>query len=197
MVKVHILGGSGSGKSTLAREIALRRHVPHYDLDQLGRKYGPQPRPYIEETMAVAQQPGWVTEGIYLLFVDFLLEHADYIVLLDIAWPTAARRILQRHIINSFRGKNEYPGLKPLFNLLRYARAYYLNQRTDTAEAVRQYFDEHREWTRPTSESVLRKLEHHSTLVIPPSAAFVRRYLAPYQSKVVVVRNTAERNRVL
>ena len=197
MTKVHILGGPGSGKTTLAQSIASQLDIPHYDLDQLGLKYGPQAEPYVAETMTIVQQSGWVTEGIYLLFVDLLLHQADFIILLDIPWATAARRIVQRHIISIVSGTNQYPGIKALVALLRYARGYYLNLRPDSEEAIRAYFAEHRVWTPPTTESVLMKLERYPTLVIPLSAAFVHQYLAPYQEKVVTIKTKADQHQVL
>ena len=197
MTKVHILGGPGSGKTTLAHTIVSRTQVPHYDLDQLGHKYGTQPAPYVQEGFAIAQQPGWITEGIYVVYIDPLLEQADAVVLLDIGWPTTAQRIIRRHVVNTLRGTNHYPGIHNLQNLLR-ARRYYLDQRPDTTKAVQRWRNDHAARTRPpTPESVFQQLETHGTLVIPPSAAFGRQYLAPYGEKVLVVRNNAGHARVV
>ncbi len=94
MLKIHILGGPGSGKTTLAVALSSRFQIPHYELDQLGRKNGMRSAAYIEDAFALVEQPGWVTEGIDLIWIDPLLHQADYIVLLEVSWPVAARRIV-------------------------------------------------------------------------------------------------------
>lgn len=196
-MKIHILGGPGSGKTTLAREIAAAINIPHYDLDVIGRQFGTDGAAHVENAIAISRQPAWITEGVYLLFIDPLLHEADQIVLIDVAWPVAAWRIVRRHVANSLRGTNEYPGIKPLLNLLRYARRFYRNQRPDTDEAVRRYFAAYPTNTPRTPDAVLRRLEAYSALVIPPTAACARRYLQPYQHKLMIVRNNADRKRLL
>lgn len=186
-MNMHILGGPGSGKTTLARRLARQHQLRYVDWDHLGRRFGPRPDPYLTATQALVQQGQWVTEGIYLIFVDLLLLHANHIVLLEVSWPTAARRIVQRHVVNTVRGTNHYPGIKNFMALLRGARAYYLNQRPDTVAAVQAYQRELAEWTPPTPDSIRRRLEQYPTLIIPPTAAFVRAYLAPYRDKLTIV----------
>ena len=39
-----------------------------------------------------------------------MLYYADYIVLLEVSWPVAAWRLIHRHILNSLRGTQSYPG---------------------------------------------------------------------------------------
>lgn len=201
MVKLHVLGGPGSGKTTLARHVSSSLAVPHYDLDQLGRKYGPHAAPLVEDVVAIARQPGWVTEGIYLFFTEPLLQAADYVVVLEVGWFTAAWRIVRRHVVASLRGTNQYPGWngwKALFNLLRYARSYYLNQRLDTAAAERLFLAERSAMTELSdTDAVIAYTEKHAALVIPPSAQFVRLYLAVYGGKVVWVKNAAHQKRLL
>lgn len=118
-MKIYILGGSGSGKTTLAEDIAVRFHVPHYELDQIGLKNGKVTE---DDAFAIAGQPGWVTDGSYLIWSDPLLYQADYIVLLEVSWSVAAWRIIRRHIMKSLHGTNPYPGfngIKLLFKLLK------------------------------------------------------------------------------
>lgn len=89
-MKIHILGGPGSGKTTLARKIAAAINIPHYDLDVIGRQFGTDGAAHVENAIAISRQPTWITEGVYLLFIDPLLHEADQIVLIDVVWPVAA-----------------------------------------------------------------------------------------------------------
>lgn len=192
MAKIHILGGPGSGKTTLGHELSTRLHIPHYDLDLLGQKNGSNPEAHIQDAIAIASKPGWVVEGIYLVTIDPLLYEADSIVLLDIPWPVAAWRIVKRHVIKTLRGTNQYPGLKPLVDLLGYARNYYLNRPLDKAEMMRVCLREHSEMALPPAhETMVVFLERFHEVSIPPTVEFVRRYLEKYREKVVVVKHHA------
>ena len=202
MLKIHILGGPGNGKTTLAGALSSRFHVPHYELDQLGRKNGMRDAAYIEDAFAIAEQPSWVTEGIFLIWTEPLLSQADYIVLLEVSWPVAAWRIISRHISKSLRGTNPYPGIdgvKSLFKLLKDTRDYCLNKESsDTEESIRMYLEEYGESAEPPdTERLLARLEKYGDVSLAPTAAFVRRYLEQYQEKVFLVRNNADRERLL
>lgn len=193
MVKVHILGGAGSGKTVLAQHLAARMSVPHYDFDRIGQRFGPRPQPYVDATRAIVLQPGWISEGIYVLIIDLLLEAADYIVVLDIPWSVAAARIVRRHITTSLRGTNRYPGMKLLVQLLKGSRRYYLNQRPEMVNTMRQYFDTYGAVSRPApADTMYAKSKAFPNLVIPPTAAFVRRYVEPYEEKTRFIRTKAD-----
>jgi len=200
MVKIHILGGPGSGKSTLAQCLSSTFHVPHYDLDTIGWKNGDRMAAYIDDAISIAEQPGWVTEGIYLIWTDPLLYQADYIVLLEISWPVAAWRIIRRHISKSLRGTNPYPSIKLLFKLLKYTRSYYKDKVSSdrpTAESACMYIEEHGDSAEPPhAERLLMHLETYR-ISIPPTAAFVHIYLETYKEKVLLVKNNADRERLL
>lgn len=64
MAKIHILGGSGSGKTTLGQHLSSVLHIPHYDLDAIGMEKGLVTE---EDAFAIAAQPAWVSEGVYLI----------------------------------------------------------------------------------------------------------------------------------
>lgn len=203
MVKVHILGGPGSGKTTFAHSLSSKFQIPHHDLDTWGWKHGDQTAAYIDDAVAIAEQPRWVTEGIYLVWIDPLLYHADVIVVLDVSWPVAAWRIIWRHITRSMHGTNPYPGIngvKLLFKLLQFTRSYYVdNACADPAIAasVQRYLVEAGTSVEPPDpKQLLIRLETYRS-AIPLTADFVRIYLEKYHEKVVFVQNNADRARLL
>lgn len=128
--KVHIIGGAGSGKTTLARRLSARLRAPAYDLDRVayangaGAKQGEADRR--RDVRQIVAQPCWVTEGIYLWWVDDLLNAADVILWLDIPWRVAAWRIVRRHVVASLRGSNQHPGWRNLLRFVFATRRYYL-----------------------------------------------------------------------
>ncbi|BCL78280.1 hypothetical protein ccbrp13_07450 [Ktedonobacteria bacterium brp13] len=194
MVKVHILGAPGSGKTTLAQDLSSQLHIPHYDLDKVNWEQ--------ENAIALASQPAWIAEGIYL--IEPMLYHADYIVWLEVSWPVAAWRMIRRHILNSLHGTNPYPGIngvKALFNLLKYARRYILNlDHSDKAsvEAFRMYLETHRDIaTQPTEDFLQAYFEVYQGPIVPPTAALTRTILEGYKEKFFPIRNITDRERLL
>lgn len=64
------------------------------------------------------------------------------------------------------------------------------------AAAVEQYCADQAAQQRPITAAMLRrKLDTYDALVIPPTAAFVRQYLAPFAEKTVFLRTRAEQRR--
>lgn len=200
MLKIQIMGGSGSGKTTLGAEIGTRFDLPFYETDVLGRKNGTQHTAWIQDAFAIISLPGWVIDGGGLIWNDPILIHADYIVLLEVPWRTAAYRIVRRHIIKSLRGINPYPGIRSLILFLISSRRYYLNQCSpNLVEAMNRCLEEQRMSTEPLdAERLLARLETYGIeIIIPPTAAFVRQYLEKYKQKLIIVRNNADRAHLL
>ena len=127
--RIHIVGGPGSGKTTLARALAQQRNVRAYDLDEVGYEGGAgakrSPAARQADVTRILAQPGWVTEGVFLWWVDDLLAAAEVVIWLDLAWPLVAWRIVTRHIKLSWQGTNRHPGLRKLLGFLRWVRSYY------------------------------------------------------------------------
>ena len=127
--RVHIVGGPGSGKTTVALDLGRRIGVPAYDLDEIGYQGGAGDRRPLDarlaDVCAIAAQPGWVTEGVFLGWTDELLRAADVILWLDMPWRVAAWRIIARHVRASLAGTNRHPGILRLLRFLRFAMRYY------------------------------------------------------------------------
>jgi adenylate kinase family enzyme len=206
MVKIHMLGGAGSGKTTLAQSVSSRFQIPHYDLDQMTMNINQldledraRHAAYIEKAFALAEQPGWVTEGIFLVWTEPLLAHADYIVVLDVSWPVAAWRILARHVAKSLRGTNPYP-TKVLFPFLKNVRDYYVN-RDRSAPLTEEFMREYLEKDEASSELVdaerlLMQMDKYGKFSLFYTADFLMKYLVRYKEKIFIVKNHADRERL-
>ncbi len=200
MLKIQIMGGCGSGKTTLGAEIGARFDLPFYEIEVLGMTNGTQHTAWIRDAFAIISLPGWVTDGGALIWNDPILAHADYIVLLEVSWRTAASRIVRRHIVKSLRGINPHPGIRSLIQFLKNCRQYYLNQhRPDLTESMNRCLEEQKMITEELdAEQLLARIEKYELEVIRvPTAEFLRQYLEKYKQKLIIVRNNVDRARLL
>ena len=200
MLKIQILGGPGSGKTTLGAEIGAKFDLPFYEMDVVGMRNGTDNRAWIRDAFEFITLPGWVMEGGAILWNEPILEYADYIILLEVPWRTAAYRIIHRHVVKSLRGINPHPGIRSLITFLRNNRPYYLNQcRPELVETMNRCIEEQRTSAEPIdAERLLVRLETYGIEIIrPPTATFVRQYLEKYKQKLIIVKNNVERARLL
>ncbi|GCF11463.1 AAA family ATPase [Dictyobacter arantiisoli] len=70
MLKIAIIGAAGSGKTTLAEQLSARLQIPHHDLDKLCWKNGMQWATYVDDAIAMAEQPAWIAEGNFIIWTD-------------------------------------------------------------------------------------------------------------------------------
>lgn len=169
LMRIHIIGGPGSGKTTLARDIGACLGVEVYELDQIaftGRDFTQRP---INERMAdihlIAHRPAWITEGLFVVWTEELLAHADMIVWLDhVSWTRGFGRVTRRfvksaiHEAKSRRGPERYSRfsdyarhMKQLIQVFFSSRDYYASRsprsadraesRVSTAAALASYQD--------------------------------------------------------
>ena len=122
-----MVGGPGAGKSFFAKRIAAASGVELHHLDELafeGADYTPRPDEVTSvEARAIAEQPRWVTEGIFVGWVEPLFERADVIVWLDDGgWGRSARRIASRWARQALREAMSRHGAERFLRFGDYAR---------------------------------------------------------------------------
>jgi adenylate kinase family enzyme len=130
--KVHIVGGAGSGKTTLACLLSEELGVPAYDLDTVGYEEGAGPKRPLQAKLAdvqrIANQRGWVTEGVFLGWTEELFQRSDAIIWLDLPFSLAAWRIFLRHLKGELAGTNQHPGWRTLGRFLWDVRRYHTSE---------------------------------------------------------------------
>jgi adenylate kinase family enzyme len=127
--RIHIVGGPGSGKTTLARQIADRIKTQYFELDKIGYEGDSGSQRSLElrlfDVKQIANQPSWVTEGIYLNWTKDLMEAADAIVWLDLPWRIAGWRMFRRHLKAEIHRNNRHPGWRKLYKFMQWSQQYY------------------------------------------------------------------------
>ena len=97
-MKISIIGQPGSGKSTLASKISKKFNIPHLQLDRFWFEYGgnklkpgdiegtEKVRAYMKESVIsfINKNDSWVSDGTYPRVQSIIVEHADYVIFLDI-----------------------------------------------------------------------------------------------------------------
>lgn len=88
--RVVIFGNSGSGKSTLAKELALKNHLAHLDLDTVAWKpvMPPERLSVLESSKSINDflltNRSWVIEGCYSDLLELVTHEADEIIFLNL-----------------------------------------------------------------------------------------------------------------
>jgi adenylate kinase family enzyme len=100
--KFVIFGNSGSGKSTLAKELALKNHLAHLDLDTVAWKpiRPPERLSILESSKSINDflitNSGWVVEGCYSDLLELVTQQADEIIFLNLPVPACIENAKNR-----------------------------------------------------------------------------------------------------
>src|SRR4051812_9501775 len=171
--RIHITGGPGSGKSWLAQRLALAMDVPYIDLD--GRMLQIKPLDIVIDTpsgydafiaardadLETATQAGaWVSDGSFVGVSKAAFDRASLVVWMDAPWHIASYRIVSRHVKAELRRNNRFPGWRRLYDFWRWSSRFYHNANPHGFNV----------WGTPNTR------------------AFTREVLAPYESKLELVR---------
>ena len=181
--RVHVVGGPGVGKSAFARRIAAARGLELHHLDETAFE-GPEfiLRSYEVTTHAArtfAAEPRWVTEGIFVGWVEPLFDRADVIVWLDhLTWSQASRRIANRWFRQALREPAARRGTERFFRFRDYTR--------NTRQLIRVLVTSREYWSNRTSP-------RRYTV----TRAQVRTALEPYGDKVLRIATVDEAESLL
>ncbi len=130
--RIYIVGPSGSGKTTLGKFLCAKFSLPHIELDKIA--YPNQKEKPLEKRLSavarLAQQPKWVTEGIYINWTSALMEKADLIIWLDLSYKKTLFRVIKRFFVHKLRGDEKF-GLKRTVKFIANLNKYYSNVKGD------------------------------------------------------------------
>lgn len=169
--RIHISGGPGSGKSTLARSLGAALGITVFELDKIAYQ-GPEftERPLedrLADVRAIAETPGWISEGIHLGWSDLLLQRAELIIWLDYtSWSGAAFRILSRFTASAVAEARAQTSTKKFARFGDYRR--HLRQLAYVLLSSRDYYKPERATRRHavTREMAEQQLRPHGTKVV-------------------------------
>lgn len=141
--RIHIIGGPGSGKTTLARQIGECLGIGIHELDQIaftGRDFTERPFPErVADIARIADRPAWITEGLFVLWTEKLLERAHIIVWLDhVTWQKGISRIARRFVRSAFQEAKKRQGLQRFTRFEDYAR--HVKQFIQVVFSSREYY---------------------------------------------------------
>jgi adenylate kinase family enzyme len=175
--RIHITGGPGSGKSWLAKRLAQSRGVDYIDLD--GRMLTIKPLNVVidqqhefdafitardDDLEEATRAEAWVSDGSFVGVSKVAFERADLVVWMDAPRHVALYRIVARHVKAELQRNNRFPGWQRLFLFWRWSVRFYANRNPHGLNV----------WGTPNTR------------------AFTREVVAPYASKLVVVRSRRE-----
>ena len=134
MTRIHIMGPPGSGKTVLGQRLASSLNIPFYELDSIAWEGGfPGTERSLEDRLSdikqIAAQSSWVTEGIFLIWTDELLDAADHIIWLDIPLNITFWRILARRLKRSFARQNPPTGMRQQLQFVAQVFSYYFSKK--------------------------------------------------------------------
>lgn len=179
---------AGSGKTTLARQLAALLHAPYFELDVVGYENGAGGQRPLEarqrDLAHIVAQPAWVTEGMFIWWIDELLRHADVIVWLDLHWLRCYWRIIKRHIAADLSRTNRHPGYLKLLRFASWVRPYYQSKEIRTPSSP---MDDGA--NRITTAHVLSR--YPNKVIVCRSPADVKRFVAKMQDALqAALQNT-------
>jgi adenylate kinase family enzyme len=101
MKRIVIIGNSGSGKSFLAGAISSKTEMPVIHLDKLfwvsGGFNEKRPVEVVHaEIESKKKEDEWIVEGVFGELAERFLDRADYLIWLDLSWPTCRNGLLAR-----------------------------------------------------------------------------------------------------
>lgn len=148
-MRISIIGQPGSGKSTLSRKISEKFGIPHLHIDRFWFESGgnklksgdiegkEKVRIYIKEKVEdFIKQDSWVSDGTYPRVQSIIVEHANYIIFLDIP--------LYRRLFNHIKRMFKYEKHKEVTRWEDFKFIYQIIRRTFLkGPIIRRFVSEH------------------------------------------------------